>query len=317
MGSVARARARARRRARRSCSPGHIDEIGLMVNYITPEGFIAFKADRRRRRGRPARACACDVHTKGGAAPRRHRAHAHPPARGGRAQDRHQDAQALHRRRHARRRGARSRSASATRSRSTSGFETFGDGMAVVARASTTRWARSSCAEVLQASSRRRAARRATSSRVATVQEEVGLRGGVDLRVRHRPGRRHRASRSGTPPTTRTSTSASTARSSLRQGPDHRARRQHQPGALRAARRGRREGRRSPYQIGAEPRGTGTDANADPALARRQGRRPRQRAAALHAHADRGALARGPRGRGRSCSPRSCCALKPGTDFTP
>ena len=23
---------------------GHIDEIGIMVNYITPEGFIAFKA---------------------------------------------------------------------------------------------------------------------------------------------------------------------------------------------------------------------------------------------------------------------------------
>ena len=55
-----------------------------------------------------------------------------------------------------------------------------------------------------------------------------------------------------------------------------------------------------PYQIGAEPRGNRHRRQRHPALARRQGRRADLDSAALHAHADRGALAQGPRRGGQA-----------------
>ena len=249
----------ARRSHRRDRPDGQLHHAG---------GLHRLLGDRRRGRGDPAGHARSRAHQQGHAA-RRDGSQADPPHRGRRAQERHQTREALHRR------GAGAPTKVKKQVRIGDpitfdvGLETFGDDLAV-SRAFDDKMGAWISARVLEEVKKAGGAAGDLIA-AATVQEEVGLRGGITSAYGVDPAGRHRGRGR---PRDRLSRhrQAQARRGELRRRPHHRSRTQHQPGAVRAARQGRREGE------GALPdrRRAARDRHRrqrHPALARRQGRR--------------------------------------------
>lgn len=235
---------------------GHIDEVGMMVNYVTPEGFVAFKAiggvDAAILPGMRV-----DVHAKGGA------------LRGvvGRLpvhlidEDQRKSVTKLEKL-------FIDLGMPAERVRESVrvgdpitygvGFEAFGEGMAV-SRAFDDKMGAYVCARVI-AAVRRAGGARGDLVAAATVQEELGLRGGItsaygidpDVGVAVEVGhatdypdvdkRNHGEATCGAGPIIARGANINPAVFELLVAAADKA--------------------KVPYQIGAEPRSTGTDANA-------------------------------------------------------
>lgn len=245
-----------KRRAPSVMLAGHIDEVGMMVNYVTPEGFVAFKAiggvDAAILPG-----VRVDVHAKGGAlrgVVGRLPVHLIDEEQRksvtkleklfidlGTAVDR-----------------VKERVRVGDPITYAVGFETFGEGMAVC-RAFDDKMGAYVCGRVL-AEVRRAGGAKGDLVAAATVQEELGLRGGItsaygidpDVGIAVEAGhatdypdvdkRNHGEAACGAGPIIARGANINPAVFEL---------------LVQAA-----EKAKVAYQIGAEPRGTGTDANA-------------------------------------------------------
>ncbi len=289
---------------------GHIDEVGMMVNYITPEGFLAVKAiggiDAAVLPGMRV-----DVHARGGA------------LRGviGRLP--------IHLIEEEQRKTVTKMeklfvdlgmSGDEVRKRVRVGdpvtygvgFETFGDGMAV-ARAFDDKMGAFICARVLEAAAKAGGAAGDVIA-VATVQEELGWRGavasvygvdptvGIALDVGHATDypdvdkRNHGEASCGKGPIIARGANVNPALFEL---------------LVKAA-----DNAKVAYQIGAEPRGTGTDAN--PMQLSRGGRAAGLISVPLrYMHTPAEVLALSDIDDAVKLLTAFVLALKPGTDFTP